>query len=400
VLTETTPEPTFSPSFHVEQADSRTRARLGTIQLAHGPLQTPVFMPVGTHGTVRGISAHLLHDSQSQVMLCNTYHLFARPGIDLIEKMGGLHRFNSWNRNILTDSGGFQVFSLAANRKISDEGVEFQNPRNGDRLHLNPEKVVRIQERWGSDVMMVLDECPPATATAFEVDRAVDRTTQWARRSRESRSRFDLAMFPIVQGGSFPELRQKSLKALMDLEKGSNPWEGLAIGGMSVGEEKQKFVKTLYDLRSSLPSDRPVYLMGVGTPRDLVFAVACGVDMFDCVLPSRNGRHGIVMTRHGRLNIMNNQFHDDPLPPDPTCACPTCSKYSRSFIRHLLYIEDGLGGMLLTLHNIYYFLNLMSEVRAHIQNGTFLEFATEFLNDPRNIFLGSEKGFNSYPQSF
>lgn len=399
-LPESLSDASFSPSFSIFQKDPRTLARRGELRLKNGKVQTPVFMPVGTHGTVRGIPAHDLERSGSEIMLCNTYHLRVRPGLEQIKKLGGLHRFNSWKRPILTDSGGFQVFSLAEKRKMTEEGVEFTNPRNGDRIFLSPEKVIELQEGFGSDIMMVLDECPPATATEFEVKKAVELSSRWAERAQRARTRKDLALFAIIQGGSYPELRKQSLRELLEVENRIRPWDGIAIGGMSVGEEKSKFIQTLYDFRGLLPEDRARYLMGVGTPRDLVFAVACGVDMFDCVLPSRNGRHGIVMTKQGRLNLFNERFRDDPLPLDENCSCPTCSRYSRSFIRHLFSIEDTLGGQLATLHNIYYFLDLMKEIRAHIEAGTFLDFALDFLKDPRHRFLGAEADFQSYPQSY
>jgi len=351
----------FAPSFAISSQDSKTLARCGELNLKNGKVQTPVFMPVGTHGTVRGIPAHDLEATGSEIMLCNTYHLRVRPGLEQIKNLGGLHQFNSWRRPILTDSGGFQVFSLAEKRKMTEEGVEFKNPRNGDRIFLSPEKVIELQEGFGSDIMMVLDECPPATATEFEVKKAVELSSRWAERAQTARTRSDLALFAIIQGGSYPKLRQQSLLELLDIEKRLRPWDGIAIGGMSVGEEKSKFIQTLYDLRGELPLDRPRYLMGVGTPRDLVFAVACGVDMFDCVLPSRNGRHGIVMTREGRLNLFNEKFRADGRPLDSSCDCPTCVRYSRSFIRHLFSIEDTLGGQLATLHNLHYFLKLMKE---------------------------------------
>lgn len=357
-------------------------------------------MPVGTYGAVRGISSLELEGLDSEIMLSNTYHLFSRAGVELIEKMGGLHSFISWKRPILTDSGGFQVFSLAEHRKITEDGVTFKNKINGDTLYLTPEKVVDLQERFGSDIMMVLDECPPPTATPEDVFLAVKRTTRWAERSREVRARKDLALFPIVQGGASDELRNLSLSEILSLEQGKDPWEGVAIGGLSVGEVKEKFVSTLYSMRSKLPTDRPRYLMGVGTPRDLVFAVACGVDMFDCVLPSRNGRHGIVMTTQGRLNLFNAKNVEDSSPIDSTCECLVCKTYSRSFLRHLFRVEDTLAGRLCTLHNLAYFLELMKQIRAEIAAGSFLEFLRRFLARDDQRFLGGEKGFDRYPESF
>lgn len=390
----------FRPSFEILQKDSSTLARLGHLRLAKGVVETPVFMPVGTYGAVRGIPASDLEATGAPIMLCNTYHMFSKVGLDLIRSAGGLHSFNTWQKPILTDSGGFQVFSLAEKRKLTEEGVTFSNPRNGDRIFLNPEIVVDIQETFGSDVMMVLDECPPATATPFEVEKAVGLSTRWAKRALEARKREDLGLFCIVQGGSHLDLRRQSLDQLMNLESSAQRFDGIAIGGMSVGEEKSKFVSTLYEMRGWFPRDRALYLMGVGTPRDLVFAVACGVDMFDCVLPSRNGRHGIVMTRQGRVNIHNEKYKNDFGPLEKDCVCPVCTRYSRAFIRHLFGIDDTLAGYLTTLHNLFYFQILMAEIRKHIREGTYLEFVQAFCQDSAHCFLGSEFGFSDYPKTF
>lgn len=388
------------PTFTIKTSDSLTYARTGRLSLHNGSVETPVFMPVGTYGAVRGISSLELSDLGSEIMLSNTYHLYSRVGQERIRKMGGLHSFISWKRPILTDSGGFQVFSLSEHRKITEDGVSFKNKLNGDTLSLSPEKVVELQETFGSDIMMVLDECPPPTATREDVLLAVKRTTRWARRAREVQVRRELALFPIIQGGIFDDLRDLSLKEILDLELGRNPWDGIAIGGLSVGEVKEKFVRTLYALRNKLPTDRPRYLMGVGTPRDLVFAVACGVDMFDCVLPSRNGRHGIVMTNQGRLNLFNAKNIEDSAPIDLTCECTVCKTYSRGFLRHLFRVEDTLAGRLCTLHNLSYFLTLMKRIRAHIEGGTFLEFSNHFIKQSHFTFLGGEKGFDDYPETF
>jgi queuine tRNA-ribosyltransferase len=388
------------PNFKVDRSDTKSYARTGLLELKHGTVKTPVFMPVGTYGAVRGISSLELDGLGSEIMLSNTYHLFSRAGAELIEKMGGLHKFISWNRPLLTDSGGFQVFSLADQRKITEDGVTFKNKINGDRLELTPEKVIALQETFGSDVMMVLDECPPPTASAEDVFLAVKRTTRWAERSRHARTKKDLALFPIIQGGAHDELRELSTKEILRLEVGQDPWEGIAIGGLSVGEVKEKFVQTLYSMRNKLPTDRPRYLMGVGTPRDLVFAVGCGIDMFDCVLPSRNGRHGIVMTTKGRLNLFNAKNVGDVDPIDTDCACHVCKTYSRGFLRHLFRVEDTLAGRLCTLHNIAYFLQLMKTIQSHIESGTFLEFSLQFLKKSEYTFLGGEKGFDQYPERF
>ncbi len=388
---------TTKPGFEISKKDPRSWARRGRLSLARGTVETPVFMPVGTYGTLRGVSAIDLEASGAEIMLANTYHLYVRPGLEILKEVGGLHAFNSWKRPMLTDSGGYQVFSLADKRKLTEEGVEFSDPRSGDRYFLSPEVVVHAQETFGSDIMMVLDECPPATATKAEVEKAVDLSTRWAARALKARTRSDLGLFAIVQGGSHLELRQKSLSDLKGVETSEQRFDGWAIGGMSVGEEKSKFIDTLHGLRGFLPEERPHYLMGVGTPRDLVFAVACGIDMFDCVLPSRNGRHGIVMTRQGRLSIFNEKFKNDYRPLEEGCICPTCQRFHRSFIRHLFFVGDALAGHLCTLHNTYYFLKLMQDIRMHLEADTFVEFAKDFLADPKHQFLGFEAGA-TYPQ--
>lgn len=386
--------------FEKKISDSASYARTGVLSLPHGQVQTPVFMPVGTRGAVRGLAAFDMEDLDAEIMLGNTYHLFERPGVPILQKLGGLHSFMSWKRPLLTDSGGFQVFSLANNRKMSEEGVEFRSPLNGNKYFLSPEIVIDTQEAFGSDIMMILDECPPPTATYEEVNWAVERTTRWAKRAKDHQKRDELSLFPIVQGGVFSDLRRKSLEQLLALESSTHPWRGIAVGGLSVGESKADFVRTLYDLRTELPQDRPRYLMGVGTPRDLVFAVACGIDMFDCVLPSRNGRHGIVMTFEGRLNIFNTTFSDDERPIDPSCDCRVCQRYSRAFLRHMFISQDTLAGRLCTYHNVAYFMRLMKVIREQINAGTFVSWAREFMTSEHQVFLGSEKGFKSYPEVF
>ncbi len=354
-------------------------------------------MPVGTRGNVRGLEADAVESLGAEIMLGNTYHLYERPGVDIIKELGGLHAFMSWNRNLLTDSGGFQVFSLAHSRKISDHSVVFRSLLDGQQHELTPEKVVSIQEAFGSDVMMVLDECAAAKASRDEVEWAAQRTTLWAQRARLCQTRDDLLLFPIVQGGIFEDLRKKSLDDLLALETPTQPWKGVAVGGLSVGEDKADFVRILNSLRPHLPEDRPHYLMGVGTPKDLVFAVACGIDMFDCVLPSRNGRHGIVMSKSGRMNLINAQYRNDNRPIDESCSCAVCLRHSRAFLRHLFQVGDNLAGRLATLHNVAYFMDLMSEIRRHIAAGTFSSFMRDFLVRDDQRFLGGEKGFNDYP---
>jgi len=375
-------------------------ARRGELHLKHGVIQTPAFMPVGTNGAIRGLSSMDLKEISPDIMLANTYHMMNKPGIDVVEKCGGLHKFMSWDKPILTDSGGFQVFSLTNDRKITDESVVFRIPESGDLMELSPEIVVDIQQRWGSDVMMVLDECPSANADLKHIEKAVERTTLWARRSRDAHTNKDLALFPIMQGGCDLRLREKSLRELLEIEKGSEPWSGIAIGGLSVGETKDDFVNTLYSIRKMLPTDRPHYLMGVGTPRDLVYSVACGVDMFDCVMPSRNGRHGVVMTTHGKMNLMNAQYISDTRPIDENCECKTCQHYSRAFVRHMLNVKDTLGGQLATHHNVHFFVNFMRLIREKIEAGEFFDFAYEYLRNDKHVYLGGEANFNKFPETF
>lgn len=386
-------------SFEIQKTDSKSDARVGSLQLKNGSVSTPAFMPVGTFGSVRGMSAWDLKETGAEIMLSNTYHLLCRPGRDVIQKLGGLHSFSSWGHPILTDSGGFQVFSLSQKLKIDDEGVLFQNPYDGSALSLTPEKVVEVQEGWGSDILMPLDHCPPADASPADLETAVKRTTAWAKRSQLSKRDEKLKMFSIIQGGSSLDLRRQSFESLRELEK-DLPWDGYAIGGLSVGEEKEDFVKVLYEMRGWLPRDKPRYLMGVGTPRDLVFAVACGIDMFDCVIPSRNGRHGIVMTNEGRLNLLNEVHRESRLPIDSTCCCKVCQYYSRGFIRHLFRIKEGLGPRLATFHNVFYFVNLMKQIRASLEAGDFYAFCDSFLREPKHVLLGGEKAFDAYPRRF
>jgi queuine tRNA-ribosyltransferase len=387
-------------SFEILKTDARSKARLGRLSLKNGHVNTPIFMPVGTYGAVRGLAHWELADLGAQIMLSNTYHMTIRPGVDLIKELGGLHAFTSWSKPILTDSGGFQIFSLSKNRKITDEGASFQDPASGQKFFFSPESVIQIQESFGSDIMMVFDECPPADAPKEVIENAVRRTTLWAQRSKRTYSNRDLKLFPIIQGACDLDLRQRSLDQLLALEKDGEAWEGIAIGGLSVGESKADFVRTLYGLRDRLPPEKPHYLMGVGSPRDLVFGVCCGIDMFDCVIPTRNARHGIVMTRRGRINLYNKEHENSNEPLDAQCSCLTCKNYSRAFIRHLFQKTEALGQRLASLHNVQYFVDLMSLVRSKIADGSFFDFAFEFLRDPRQIYLGKERDFNDFPSEF
>ena len=358
-------------------------ARRGRITTARGTIETPVFMPVGTYGAVKAMSPRELGEAGAQIILGNTFHLWLRPGLAVIERFGGLHRFNGWSRPILTDSGGFQVFSLGAMRKISEEGVRFASPVNGDRLFLTPEVSMDIQKTLDSDIAMVFDECTPfeidgRAATHDEAAASMRLSLRWARRSRE---RFDRggnpnALFGIVQGGMFEALRDESLAGLAEIG-----FHGYAIGGLSVGEPKEEMMRILAHTAPRLPQDRPRYLMGVGTPEDLVAAVGAGVDMFDCVLPTRNARNGWLFTRFGDLRLRNARFRDDTRPIEPGCPCHACASFSRAYVHHLQRVDEILGARLATIHNLHYYLTLMREAREAIAAGTFDRWRTGFAAD-------------------
>jgi len=387
-------------NFTVLKSDTKSKARRGRLQLKNAVVETPIFMPVGTYGNVRGLSVEELEAAGASIMLNNCFHMVCRPGVEIIKEAGGLHSFNSWSRAILTDSGGFQVFSLAEHRKIEEQGVQFKDPFSGEPHLFTPESVVEAQEIFGSDVMMVLDECPNANADLKVIQAAVERTTRWAERSKRRHSNKELALFPIFQGACDLELRKKSLKGILALESDGEPWQGIAIGGLSVGESKEDFVKTLYGIREFLPSEKPRYLMGVGSPRDLVFAVCCGVDMFDCVIPSRNARHGIIMTSEGRINILNSEFRNDHRPLDEKSSSPLSRKYSRSFLRHLFQVKESLGPRIATIQNIHFYVDLMAELRRRLEDGSFYEFAWEFLRDPKTLYLGRDQELKAYPEAY
>jgi queuine tRNA-ribosyltransferase len=354
------------------------RARLGRLHLNHGIVETPIFMPVGTYGAVKSLTPTDLEDTNSQIILGNTFHLWLRPGLDVIAKFGGLHKFIGWNRPILTDSGGFQVFSLGALRQIKEEGVYFQNPINGNKLFLSPEKSMEIQTVLNSDIAMIFDECTPYPAT-FDVAReSMELSLRWALRSRQEfdRQKNKNALFAIVQGGIYPELRQKSLDELMKIG-----FDGVAIGGLSVGEPKHEMYETLDYLAGILPEDKPHYLMGVGTPEDLVYGVKSGIDMFDCVMPTRNARNGWLFTKFGDIKIKNSKYRNDETALDSSCGCYTCKNFSRAYLHHLFKIGEILGARLNTIHNIHYYLDLMNNMRQAIREDKFSEFEAQFHND-------------------
>ena len=354
------------------------RARRARLTLAHGTIETPVFMPVGTYGSVKGMSPAELDEIGAQIVLGNTFHLWLRPGIEVIEKFQGLHRFMAWNKPILTDSGGFQVWSLGELRKISEQGVAFQSPVNGDKCFLSPEESMRIQKVLNADIVMIFDECTAHPATLAEAAASMRLSLRWAARCKAEFTSLanPNALFGIVQGGMHESLRDESLAALKDIG-----FDGYAIGGLSVGEPKVDMRRILAHTAPRLPEDRPRYLMGVGTPEDLVESVGEGVDMFDCVMPTRNARNGWLFTRRGDLKIRNARYKDDVRPLDEGCRCYTCRNFSRGYLHHLQRINEMLGARLNTIHNLHYYQELMREMRSAIESDTFAEFAGRFHAD-------------------
>jgi len=358
-------------------------ARRGCLTLNHGTVQTPIFMPVGTYGSVKAMLPHELEDSGAQIVLGNTFHLWLRPGTDILDLHGGLHGFMQWHRPILTDSGGFQVFSLDAMRKITEEGVRFASPIDGSRLFLSPEESMRIQRSLNSDIAMVLDECTPyridgRPATHEEAAASMRMSLRWARRSRQAFLDHDNpnALFGIIQGGMFEDLRDESLQELTAIG-----FEGYAIGGLSVGEPKADMMRVLAHVTPRMPVQAPRYLMGVGTPEDLVEGVRLGVDMFDCVMPTRNARNGWLFTRHGDLKIRNARYRADTRPLDEACTCHACRHFSRAYLHHLQRTGEITGARLNTLHNLHFYLNLMAEMREAITQDRFASWRETFLRD-------------------
>ena len=357
-------------------------ARRARLTLAHGSVETPVFMPVGTYGSVKAMSPAELTGLGAQVILGNTFHLWLRPGTDVIAAHGGLHRFIGWDRPILTDSGGFQVWSLGALRKVREEGVAFASPVNGDRLLLSPEKSMEIQRTLDSDIVMVFDECTAFPATREEAARSMELSLRWAARSKAAHAANAHALFGIVQGGMYEDLRECSRDRLVDLG-----FDGYAIGGLSVGEPKDEMLRVLRHTAPTLPDDKPRYLMGVGTPEDIVAGVCAGIDMFDCVLPTRNARNGWLFTRHGDIRIRNARHRHDTAPLDPTCGCYTCRQFSRAYLHHLQRINEILGARLATIHNLHYYLTLMAELRDAIAAGRLPEYVARFDTERRGDAL-------------
>jgi queuine tRNA-ribosyltransferase len=360
--------------FELDNTDGR--ARRGRLIFERGVVETPAFMPVGTYGTVKAMTPEELRQVGAQIILGNTFHLMLRPGMDVMKAhRGGLHGFMHWDGPILTDSGGFQVFSLATLRKITEEGVSFRSPINGDAVMLTPERSMQVQRDLDADVVMIFDECTPFPATEQEARKSMELSLRWAARSRAEFDRLENphALFGIVQGGMYESLRHESAQGLRSIG-----FDGYAIGGLAVGEPKEERERVLEAIEPSLPTDRPRYLMGVGTPEDLVECVRRGVDMFDCVMPTRNARNGHLFTSTGVVRIRNAQYERDTGPLDPACACYTCAHYSRSYLRHLDRCNEILGARLATIHNLHYYLDLMRQMRAAIAAGAFDEFATSF----------------------
>jgi len=348
-------------------------ARRGELRFARGHIQTPTFMPVGTYGTVKAMTPEELEQIGAEIILGNTFHLMLRPGVDVIQAHGDLHDFSHWQKPILTDSGGFQVFSLGKLRKITEQGVHFRSPLDGSKVFMGPEESMAVQQTLGSDIVMIFDECTPFPATHEQAETSMQRSLRWAKRSKEAHGNNPAALFGIVQGGVYEDLRAQSLAGLMDIG-----FDGYAIGGLAVGEPKADRDRVLSALHTHLPSHRPRYLMGVGKPEDLVESVARGVDMFDCVMPTRNARNGHLFTRFGDIRIKNSQYQADTNPLDDRCGCYTCTHYSRSYLRHLFRCGEILGARLNTIHNLYYYQALMQEMRNAIEQASFSTFVAEF----------------------
>ena len=357
--------------YSLDHADRDTQARVGRWHTPHGTIETPAFMPVGTMGSVKGLTPDQLRQAGVEMVLANTYHLALRPGPDIVAELGGLHRFMGWDGPLLTDSGGFQVFSLAKLTRLDEQQVVFRSHIDGTLLELSPERAVQIQEQLGADCIMCLDECPPHDVPEERLRAAVDRTTRWAVRCRDAQQRSDQALFGIVQGGTNRALRERSAEGLLPLE-----FPGYAVGGLSVGEIPEQMYATLDWTIPLLPADKPRYLMGVGRPIDLVEAVLRGVDLFDCVLPTRNGRNGMAFTHGGRVRLRNQIYQRDDRPLDPLCSCPVCRQFSRAYLRHLFLVNEMLGPILLSWHNLAYFQGLLSGLRQAIHEDRAGEFRT------------------------
>jgi queuine tRNA-ribosyltransferase len=363
--------------FEVEANCGNSRA--GVLQTPHGKIHTPIFMPVGTLGTVKGMTPEEVREIGAEIILGNTYHLHLRPGDELVQKMGGLHRFMNWQGPILTDSGGFQVFSLAKLLKLDEEGVVIRSHLDGSKIKLTPEISIQIQQNLGSTIMMCLDECLKLPASRQEVERSIGLTSRWAKRCKEARSKAngvfeEQALFGIFQGGGELDLREQSLEQIVEID-----FDGYAIGGLSVGESKEEMYYVTSQIAPKMPAERPRYLMGVGDPEDLLEGIEAGIDMFDCVMPTRNARNGSLFTSHGKISIKQSRFQQDPEPLDPDCACSTCQNYSRAYLRHLFKSSEILGVRLNTYHNLFFYLSLVKDAREATKEQRFPEFKKNFL---------------------
>jgi queuine tRNA-ribosyltransferase len=361
--------------FDLIKQDSKTSARLGKMITPHGMVHTPAFMPVGTQGTVKSMLPEEIKNCGAEIILGNTYHLYLRPGHETIKKLGGLHRFMNWPDPILTDSGGFQVYSLGALRKITPDGVMFRSHIDGSKHFLSPQKAIEIQEALGSDIMMCLDECTPYPATLSQTKESLTLTVKWAQLCRTAKSSVDQALFGIIQGGTYLDLRKQAVEQTAVLG-----FDGYALGGVSVGEPKEIMYEITDFITPLLPADKPRYLMGVGTPQDIVFGVSCGIDMFDCVIPTRCARHGLLFTNSEKIVIKNSRWRECNDPLDETCDCYTCKNYSRAYLRHLYVAGEILAMVLNTIHNVRYYMRLLEQIRAALKEGRFLEFKNDFLN--------------------
>ncbi len=348
-------------------------ARRARLTFPRGVIETPIFMPVGTYGTVKGVTPENLETLKAQIVLGNTFHLMLRPGTDIIKQHGGLHQFMHWSHPILTDSGGFQVFSLGKLRKLTEEGVQFNSPIDGQRVFLNPEISMQVQKDLDSDIVMIFDECTPYPATEYDAQVSMELSLRWALRSKIAHAGNSNALFGIVQGGMYAHLRQRSIAGLVQIG-----FDGYAIGGLSVGEPKHLMLQTLREVMPFMPTDKPRYLMGVGTPEDLVECVEAGVDMFDCVMPTRNARNGHLFVTTGIVRIKNSQYKTDTMPLDPECSCYTCEHYSKAYLHHLNRCGEILGAHLNTIHNLHYYLNLMQQMRTAIEQNSFQAFKKSF----------------------
>jgi queuine tRNA-ribosyltransferase len=352
------------------------QARAGRIVTSHGVIETPIFMPVGTRGTVKALEQEDLEELAAQIILGNTYHLYLKPGHELIERLGGLHKFMSWDRPILTDSGGYQVFSLSDINKLTEEGVTFQSHIDGSRHLITPEKSMEIQRALGSDIVMAFDECPKLPASKETLHKSMKLTERWAKRCKTVELKPHQHLFGIIQGGLFEDLRTESMQGLMELG-----FDGYALGGLSVGEKNEEMVAFCASFVPTMPEHKPRYLMGVGKPLDVLNGIKAGLDMFDCVLPTRNARNGQFLTHHGPLNIKKARFLEDQGAPDPECKCRVCQRYSRAYIRHLFNVGEYLAGQLITFHNIYFYLNMVKEARQAIFRDEFDDYYSKFYNN-------------------